>query len=65
MLEQCAASSYGLTIKVMLWTITLQLVFGLGLAWLMARRTFYGKAVVDALIMLPLIFPLLFWGTCS
>lgn len=57
MLGQCTTSSFGLTIKVMLWSTSLQLVIGLGLAWLMARRTFFGKGIVDALVMLPLIFP--------
>lgn len=57
MLGQCATSSYVLTLKVMLWSTALQLVFGIGLAWLLARRNFIGKGVVDALTMLPLIFP--------
>lgn len=57
MLEQCAVASFGLTAKVMLWSTLLHLTIGLGLGWLMARRYFYGKAILDALIMLPLIFP--------
>ena len=31
--------------------------FGIGLAWLLARRDFWGKSVLDALIHLPLVLP--------
>lgn len=47
----------GLTAQILLWSMLLQLVVGMGLGWLMARRTFRGKGVLDALVMLPLIFP--------
>ena len=30
---------------------------GIGVAWLLARRDFWGKALVDALIYLPLVLP--------
>jgi molybdate transport system permease protein len=30
---------------------------GIGVAWLLARRDFWGKAVVDALVYLPLVLP--------
>jgi molybdate transport system permease protein len=30
---------------------------GIGIAWLLARRNFWGKAVVDALVYLPLVLP--------
>ena len=30
---------------------------GIGVAWLLARRDFWGKSVVDALIHLPLVLP--------
>src|ERR1700709_189067 len=30
---------------------------GIGVAWLLARRDFWGKSVVDALIYLPLVLP--------
>lgn len=33
------------------------LPFGLGIAWLLARRDFPGKALLDALVHLPLIIP--------
>jgi molybdate transport system permease protein len=37
--------------------VLLSLPFGLGLGWLLARRTFPGKAVVEALLNLPLVLP--------
>jgi molybdate transport system permease protein len=33
------------------------LPFGIAVAWLLARRTFPGKALVDALVHLPLVLP--------
>jgi len=30
---------------------------GIGVAWLLARRDFWGKALIDALIYLPLVLP--------
>jgi molybdate transport system permease protein len=30
---------------------------GIGLAWLLARRDFWGKSLIDALIYLPLVLP--------
>src|SRR5262252_4411024 len=31
--------------------------FGIALAWLLARRDFWGKSVLDALVHLPLVLP--------
>src|SRR5690348_998908 len=31
--------------------------FGIALAWLLARRDFWGKSVVDAIVHLPLVLP--------
>ncbi len=39
------------------WSVLLQLAIGVPLAWLLARRTFPGKALLDALVTLPLVFP--------
>jgi molybdate transport system permease protein len=33
------------------------LPFGLGAAWLLARKEFFGKAIIDALFHLPLVVP--------
>ena len=48
----------------------LDIIFGLPIAWIMVRRTFKGKKILDTLLDLPLAFPtavlglsvLMFWG---
>lgn len=47
----------GLSLKVALWAILFSLPFGIGVAWLLARREFFGKAVVNGIVHLPLIVP--------
>ncbi|MGE5515970.1 MAG: molybdate ABC transporter permease subunit [Bacteroidota bacterium] len=39
------------------WAVVGSLPFGIGCAWLLARRDFPGKALVDGLIHLPLVLP--------
>lgn len=39
------------------WSVLLQLVVGVPIAWLLARRVFPGKALLDGLVTLPLVFP--------
>lgn len=39
------------------WAVAGSLPFGLGCAWLLARRDFPGKALLDGLIHLPLVLP--------
>ncbi|MBI5047764.1 MAG: molybdate ABC transporter permease subunit [Deltaproteobacteria bacterium] len=46
-----------LTLKVSFVATFFSIIIGLCLAWLMARREFYGKGVLDALIMQPLVIP--------
>ncbi|MFT4191297.1 MAG: molybdate ABC transporter permease subunit [Comamonas sp.] len=55
--ETCAWSSVSLTLRIMGWSVLLQLAIGLPLAWLLARRVFPGKALLDALVTMPLVFP--------
>ena len=45
------------TLKVSALSTLLILPFGIGIAWLMARRNWPGKAVVETLVMLPLFVP--------
>lgn len=47
----------GLSLKVAFWAILFSLPFGIGVAWLLARREFFGKAVVNGIVHLPLIVP--------
>ena len=46
-----------LTLRVSIMATLLAVCLGLGLAWLMARRSFYGKHLLDALLMQPLVIP--------
>ncbi len=46
-----------LSLKVALWAVGVSLPFGIGVAWLLARREFPGKALLDALIHVPLVVP--------
>lgn len=46
-----------LSLKVSLWAVFVSLVPGILAAWLLARKNFFGKALVDSLIHLPLVLP--------
>lgn len=39
------------------WSVLLQLALGVPLAWVLARCNFRGKALLDAMVTLPLVFP--------
>lgn len=47
----------GLSLKVAFWAILCSLPFGIAVAWLLARREFLGKSVVNGIVHLPLIVP--------
>jgi molybdate transport system permease protein len=47
----------GLSLKVAVASVVCSLPFGLAAAWLLARRSFPGKALVDGIIHLPLVVP--------
>lgn len=46
-----------LSAKVALWATALCLPAGIALSWLMARRDFRGKLLLDVLIQLPMVLP--------
>ena len=46
-----------LSLRVSLVSVALMLIPGVACAWLLARKRFFGKAVVDAVIHLPLVLP--------
>lgn len=46
-----------LSLKVGLWSVAVSLPFGIFFAWLLARRDFLGKNLVNGLIHLPLVLP--------
>lgn len=47
----------GLSLRVAFWAILFSLPFGIGVAWLLARREFVGKSVLNGIVHLPLIVP--------
>ncbi len=51
------AMALWLSIKIGLWAVGLCLPVAFGLAWVLARRRFPGKALLDALVHLPLVLP--------
>lgn len=53
----CQGNAVGLTAQVLAWTFALHLTLGTLLAWLLARRPFVGRTLLDALVTLPLVFP--------
>ena len=57
MLHGCASAPLALTFSVVGWSLALQLTLGTACAWLLARRRFPGRGLLDALVSLPLVFP--------
>ncbi len=46
-----------LTIRISIVATLCALPFGIGIGWLLARRNFWGKSVLDGLVHLPLVLP--------
>lgn len=46
-----------LSLRVSFWATILSLPFGIAVAWLLARRRFWGHGVVNGLVHLPLVLP--------
>jgi molybdate transport system permease protein len=46
-----------LSLRIAIVATTVALPFGLAVAWVLARKEFWGKAVVDGLVHLPLVLP--------
>lgn len=46
-----------LSLRVALWSVTCSLPFGVLVAWVLARRSFPGKILLDGLVHLPLVVP--------
>ena len=46
-----------LSLRVGLWSVVLSLPFGILIAWLLARREFPGKTLLNVLVHLPLVLP--------
>jgi molybdate transport system permease protein len=50
-------SAIGLSLQVALTATAVSLPFGIGMGYLLARRQFWGKIVVETLLSLPLVLP--------
>jgi molybdate transport system permease protein len=46
-----------LSLKVAFWSVAASLPFAVALAWLLSRRSFPGKSLLDAVVHLPLVLP--------
>jgi molybdate transport system permease protein len=46
-----------LSLRIALVATIVALPFGLGVAWLLARKNFWGKALLDGIVHLPLVLP--------
>jgi molybdate transport system permease protein len=51
------SEALGLSLRVALWCVVISLPAALAVAWLLARKEFPGKAVLDSLVHLPLVLP--------
>ena len=50
-------TAVALSLRVALVATAASLPFGIAIAWLLARKKFWGKALLDALVHLPLVVP--------
>ncbi|OOS01936.1 molybdate ABC transporter permease [Canicola haemoglobinophilus] len=56
-LSQSEINAIALSIKVALVSISMSLPFAIVVAWLLARKDFWGKAIINGVIHLPLVLP--------
>ena len=57
MLTPLEIEALGMSLKVAIASVVFSLPLGLAAAWLLARRAFPGKSLVDGIIHLPLVVP--------
>lgn len=53
----CGYAPIGLSLEVLFWSLVLQCIGGTAIAWLLARKQFWGKGFLDGIVTMPLIFP--------
>ena len=46
-----------LSLRIAFWATAVALPFGIAVAWLLARKNFWGKALLDGVVHLPLVLP--------
>ena len=56
-MDASIAITLALTLKVAAWATAINLVLGVAVGWLLARRRFIGREVLDAVLTLPLVLP--------
>lgn len=52
-----AWTALALTLKVAAWATAVNLVLGVGVGWLLARKRFAGRELLDAALTLPMVMP--------
>ncbi len=57
MLTAAETEALALSLRVAVWCVAATLLPGIGVAWLLARRDFYGKALLNGALHLPLVLP--------
>ena len=57
MLSQLEIEALSLSLKVSGWAVAFILLPGIAIAWLLARRNFPGKTLLDGFVHLPLVLP--------
>ena len=57
MLSPLESEALALSLRVAFWSVAASLPLGLAIAWLLARREFVGKNVLNGLVHLPLVLP--------
>jgi molybdate transport system permease protein len=56
-MDASAWIALALSLKVAGWATGLNLLFGVGAGWLLARKRFPGRELLDALLILPMVLP--------
>ncbi len=57
MLTPAETDALLLSLRVAMWCVVATLPLGIGMAWLLARRDFYGKNLLNGALHLPLVLP--------
>lgn len=56
-LSQVEIEALYLSLKVGFWSVILSLPFGILFGWILSRKKFYGKVILDGFLHLPLVIP--------
>jgi len=57
MLTPAETEALLLSLRVAVWCVVSTLPLGIGVAWLLAHRNFYGKNLLNGVLHLPLVLP--------